>query len=1055
LEQDAELNQDSALALLWAARDADLSNLATHLEYIARKTNWTSDGLPTLREEYGQLPDTPTVQCLRTYLETSPEVLHALAPALLEMEEEGEGEGCPTVLLAMALGDMVPHRIWEPRRIEYFRRAIALHPGVGNLYAQYAATLAGLGRYEEAAEVLKDAALLLEHPTQRVPLNMRRAGMLFLSGDTAAAVELRRAVAAAVERDGRPGVRLHYLRERDTPLGTWEYRGEGRPETNLIRLADFAREHGAWNFEWQARFSLGMRLAGWGEPEQAVEAFSRAIALADSVDVPGLRTRSYYKRGRVLGDLGRRAEAEADLRLAVAISYQTASQYYVADAWNNLVSMYFDAGRLEEALEASERFLEEAEPLRHSPLRWAAHLMAGEVRWKLGWHASANEAFERAISVIDEFEEYHNYAGEFFERQGDLARAREYYRRGVEAFGGGAESVRAQNWAGLARIFLELGEPDSALAAARSHDAEIRWERGVPLLPLVLAEQGRLREAVKSSEEWAQGRLTSDAIAGASLAHLQWAELALRAEEPGAALAAARAADSLAHIMDLVDQSIQATHLRGLALAALGDTAEAVEVLREAADRASVGGSADLRRSSHLALGEVLAVQGRIDDALSAFEEAAAQVLETTSWFSADFDRVRYRDRHLPPFDGAVVALLRAPDARTRFAELAVWSQRRKAAALQLAVVGTDGRNRGIAPLPIREVRARLRPEDAVVDFHDIDGSIWAMVVRSDSLFLKKLPVTSQNLEEQSQILTGPLSQVYGGRVDLARAPFNEELSHEMYHSLWLPLLEGLHGVNRVFLVPDGELHRVPMAALVSELPAPGTGNGSSGGQRTRFLLDEYELVYLPSISFLPRPDSARTFGPDDTRVLAVAGAAPGVEDEVRAIGEVWGSDRVQVLSGQEASESEILSSSGDVQILHLASHAVADDRDPLASHLQLSPDSDSDGLFHPVEIAGMPAGLRLVVLSACETQAGKAFSGEGLMGLSRAFLGTGAQTVIASQWLVGSEASRLMEAFHRHLASGASGPAALRAAQLATRARSETSHPFFWAGFVIHVGGG
>jgi CHAT domain-containing protein len=1050
LDQQAELNLDSTLVLLRAARDADLSNLAIHLDYIAHNVKWTTGGQPEVRQEYAALPDIPIIRCLRAYLEAYPP---DAVPALLEMEERGEGAGCPTVVLPGIFRQMRPSRVWNGQRLEYYGRALTIAPEVMSLWTGYGETLVALGRLLDAEEVFGEARALA-HPTQRVRLNMRRAGAALLRGDTSAAVALQRAVAAAVDRDGRPGLRIIYLRELDGPLGVLEEASGNSRGGLLSRQAEFAREHHAWNYEWQARYALGMRSSDRGEPIFAVQELSRAIAIADSVGVSALQAQTYKKRGRALGRLGRWEEAEKDLLLAVELAQDSGLPYEIADTWHNLYQMYYDAGRLEDALRAGDSFLDAAEALSHSPLRWAANLAAGEIRWKLGWHAAANEAFVRSISVIDEYEEGHNYAGEYFERQGDLERAKEYFTRGTAAYGGWAESVRGLSWAGLARVYLELGQVDSARAAAAAHDAEIKSERGVPLLPWILAEEGRVEEAVEIASGWAQTRLESGSLAGASVANLQRAELSLEARDPEGALVAADLADSLALVVDLVDESCQAGRFRGLALAALGDTAGALRTLEHAAGQATDASSAGTFQSTHVALGDLLAATGRNDEALAAYEKAAGHVLETTSGFEMDLDRVRYRDRHLNPYDGGVLALIRAPDRVDRIPELALWSQRRKAEALRLGLAGTMDEGLAEGTLSLSEIRSRLRDMDAVVDFQQVGDSVWALVVRKESVVIRNLPIASDSLAALVQSLIRPFSQVYGGRLDLARAHFDEGLSNRLYSAVWRPVLDALTGVHRVFLVPDGHLHQVPFAALVTEMPVSDEERGGARPEGPRYLLDDYEIIHLPSLRFLPELGSLGTLDPASTRILAVAGDAPGAEDEVDGIREIWGRGAVRFLSGEEATETIIAAAGDRYGILHFAVHAVADDRDPLASYLRLSPDSGSDGLLHPAEIARIPDGRRLVVLSACETQAGRAFHGEGLMGLSRAFLATGAEAVVASQWLVGGQASQFMEDFYRRIAAGTSTAAALRFAQLEARSRPDTSHPFFWAGFELHVGG-
>jgi CHAT domain-containing protein len=139
--------------------------------------------------------------------------------------------------------------------------------------------------------------------------------------------------------------------------------------------------------------------------------------------------------------------------------------------------------------------------------------------------------------------------------------------------------------------------------------------------------------------------------------------------------------------------------------------------------------------------------------------------------------------------------------------------------------------------------------------------------------------------------------------------------------------------------------------------------------------------------------------------------------------------------------------------VLHVASHAVADDRDPYASHVRLASDSLADGLLHGTEITGMDLSGTLVVLSACETLEGPLYAGEGLLGLQRSFRATGASAVLATLWPVGPSAADLVKHFYKRLVQGDSPATALRNAQLRMMESPETAHPFHWAGFVLHGG--
>jgi hypothetical protein len=117
------------------------------------------------------------------------------------------------------------------------------------------------------------------------------------------------------------------------------------------------------------------------------------------------------------------------------------------------------------------------------------------------------------------------------------------------------------------------------------------------------------------------------------------------------------------------------------------------------------------------------------------------------------------------------------------------------------------------------------------------------------------------------------------------------------------------------------------------------------------------------------------------------------------------------------------------------------------------APSSDADGLLHLSEVAGAKLSASLVVLTACEAVSGKLYAGEGLVGLARAFLVSGARQVIASEWPVDASAAELTAALYRELARGRSSAAALRSAQLALLGSASTAHPIHWAGFVVFDG--
>ena len=162
---------------------------------------------------------------------------------------------------------------------------------------------------------------------------------------------------------------------------------------------------------------------------------------------------------------------------------------------------------------------------------------------------------------------------------------------------------------------------------------------------------------------------------------------------------------------------------------------------------------------------------------------------------------------------------------------------------------------------------------------------------------------------------------------------------------------------------------------------------------------------------------------------------------------------RGRIWTGADAKEAAIKRAAPAADILHLATHGVANRRAPLFSAVFLAPGDGDDGRLEVHELLGLELRASLVVLSACETAVqggvgGALPAGEELVGLVAALLEAGASTVLATLWQVADAgAGRFSAAFYGALsAKGRAG--AVRVAQAAVR--KEFPHPFYWAPFVL-----
>ena len=160
------------------------------------------------------------------------------------------------------------------------------------------------------------------------------------------------------------------------------------------------------------------------------------------------------------------------------------------------------------------------------------------------------------------------------------------------------------------------------------------------------------------------------------------------------------------------------------------------------------------------------------------------------------------------------------------------------------------------------------------------------------------------------------------------------------------------------------------------------------------------------------------------------------------------------ILEGATASEAELKSEPlAQFKVIHLAAHGVGDELQPDRAAIVLHPGSaQEDGLWQAREIRHTRLNADTVVLSACETGTGRLEGQEGIMNLARAFLTAGAKSVVASLWDIEDRSTAtVMEGFYQHLAKGESVALALRSSQLEfLKTYREKASPYLWAGFEV-----
>jgi CHAT domain-containing protein len=184
----------------------------------------------------------------------------------------------------------------------------------------------------------------------------------------------------------------------------------------------------------------------------------------------------------------------------------------------------------------------------------------------------------------------------------------------------------------------------------------------------------------------------------------------------------------------------------------------------------------------------------------------------------------------------------------------------------------------------------------------------------------------------------------------------------------------------------------------------------------------------------------------------------PAASREMQEVAGHFVASQCKVLQGPEATASAYLKGSPErFSYLHFAAHGTASYIRPLESAVILSKEGDSYKLYAR-DIVAHPLKAELVTVSACNGAGTRAYAGEGLVGLSWAFLRAGAHNVVASLWEVSdaSSTANLMGAFYSGLDRGEEPATALRNAKLGILKSNQSTvfgKPFYWAPFQLYIG--
>ena len=960
---------------------------------------------PEILEQLAQHPDTDRALVLLDTLGLAdPQVAARLADQALESAESDPERAARWLSVASALARHVGKKPLVLARIHYAQARLALAAGL----------------LEEAEKEIRQA--------QRW---WRRAG------DRASLARSALGLTQVWVLQGRYAEAEHTIRQalQELPANT-PLRAQA-----LVNLANLLRrrEHHAEALECYRQAEAIYRTVLASAPPSQAETLRRKVAYAA------------VNQANALMALDRPLDAEKALRDALAVLRESDDRLNLGRTWTNLGTLYLRIGHYTQALEA---FQQAAEILQANgllgdsdPARQADVLLLEQAKVYLALNLipEAIHALQGAIQLFQE--------------------AGQPYELGQSLYTLALVHLRNHRW-DTAQELLDRAE---ALFAEIENP---HWQYRVRLAQATLAFRREHLDAARAL--LAQVPTHTAEIPGWDLAlQVEATLLRLQVDLAGGQVDRARqwAEEALPHLMDQVGQqglhlphlSMALVHAQGSLALAAGQISQALQAFRRATElleqvrvrlpmEEAKAAYLDDKESYYGGWAAALLARGPAQDELTGpvvaelfgvAERARARILlerlhAATSGDTAsapDRESALRRELHwlynqLLDVDDPAVREERQRQVAVREAALARLAWQQDALQAQVQTIG------------LAQFQAALAPDEQALVYYwlssplDRQGpELLAFVVSREEAYLVRGLAREPELDDLATELRFQMGRMEVGAAYAQRhrarllAGVQETLG-ALYRRLVAPLAHRLWA-PRLRIVPHGLLHRLPIHAL---------------WDGERYLMERMTCRYAPSpgvavhLARLEEPllpkGTLRWAGlaPEDPSI-------PGARMEVERAAPLFQEARLYL--GDRADEPGLQEAGSWAHILHLATHGLFRPDNPFFSALKLA-----DGWIDVRRLYRLPLQARLVVLSACESGAGRVHGGDEVIGLVRGFLGAGARSLVVTLWNVHDHSAvRLIEDFYRALQRTGSTAQALGWAQEQAVQREE--HPYLWAPFM------
>ena len=851
--------------------------------------------------------------------------------------------------------------------------------------------------------------------------------------------------------------------------------------------------------------NLGYVFSFLGDYVKAEECIQKSLQWAKEIGDKHGEAAAYENLGNVFYFLGEYVKAQKYLQKALQIQRETGDKHGEAISYVNLESVFQSLGEYAKAEEMIKKALQIQKEIGDKHGESISYANLGNVLRSFGEYVKAEQYLQKALQIKKEIGDVHGEAriyvilASVFQSLSEYVKAEEYVHKALHIQKEiGDKRGEAECYGQLGRVFLSLGDyakTEQYIQKALHIRKEIGDKRGEVIchaeLGSVFQSLGEYVKAEQYLQKALQMQKEIGRKQGEAASCMNLGRLFLSLGDYTKAEEYLRKALVLYKEIGYKEGEAKCYANLGDLLSGVGEHINAKEYYDKVLALSYEIGSIELQFGSHLDIAlNTLELTGNIDEAVSNFL-ASIQKCEQMRRFLRDNDhfKISFLDMHMSPYKH--LSFLFCSREKFNEALYVVELGRAKSLADMLSAQYCVSQEISVNPqswVGIEKIMTKetnsvclylsydknfllvwiIKPNKILYRLKDIrdcfmnkEAAIFVDKVFSN-VILRKFHVlpAQEHCEDRSLfppnagLLARASSQGDGSTasrpIELEEDENLEPPSLAQCYNMIIAPVADLLDEPEIIIVPDRILYKVPFAALKN--------------QNEEYLSKSFKIRIVPSLSTLkliqdsPADYHSQTgaliVGEPDVGDVYFKGRLeklcplPCAREEAEMIGRLLGA---QPLLGEHATKQVVLRNMHSVGLIHFAAHGDAE-----RGEIALAPPrpfegtpQEEDYLLTMAEISQVRLTAKLVVLSCCHSAHGKVRS-EGVVGIARAFLGSGARSVLVALWALEDKATKhFMLCFYEHLVRGESASESLHQAMIWMRDNG-FSDVLQWAPFML-----